>query len=240
MSALVYQAINAVSVELAETGIAKRQRNEDRDYAYRGIDDLLHALAPLLSRHKLCVLPRVVDRHATPLTNAPQQLVVVRVEFDLVSAIDGSKHVVGSFGEAMDDSDKGTAKAMSAAYKSAMLQAFCIPVPQEDSDATSPRLNPVIALPEPPEGWESWADEVGDIAKSCESIDAIDRLMSGRRGGLAALQRSRPELYAQIGEVIANRLAEIQKPSPPPVGKAPGRKSGKRKASEASPTAAAA
>ena len=140
MSTLVYQAINAVAAELATSGIAKSQHNDEGDYAYRGIEDVLNALAPLLARHKLCVLPRVLEREALR-GRGGEQRVVLRVGFDLVSAIDGSSHVVESFGEAIDDSDKGTAKAMSAAYKAAMLQAFCIPVPQEDADASSPRLN---------------------------------------------------------------------------------------------------
>lgn len=217
MSVLVYQAINAVAAELAQSGIAKRHWNEQEDYHYRSIEDVLNALAPLLAHHKLCVLPRVLEREGQSCgVGATSQLVSVRVAFDLVSALDGSKHTIESFGEAIDESDKGTAKAISAAYKSAMLQAFCIPIPQEDGDAKSPRLNG-LAVPEPPEGWDSWAGEVIDIARSCESAEAIDRLRSGRRKMLSALQRSRPELYASIGEAIALRLAELQRPTEPSV-----------------------
>ena len=45
----VYAAINAVSAELAEHGIAKSHVNEADDYKYRSIDDLLDRLAPLLA-----------------------------------------------------------------------------------------------------------------------------------------------------------------------------------------------
>ena len=174
---------------------------------------MLNALAPLLARHKLCVLPRVLEREA--LRGRGEQRVVLRVGFDLVSAIDSSRHVIESFGEAIDDSDKGTAKAMSAAYKTAMLQAFCIPVPQEDSDASSPRLNGTshaLSVAEPAEGWDSWSAEVIDIATSCETAEAIDRLLAKRRDRLSALQRGRPRLYARVGEAIAARLAELQHP----------------------------
>jgi hypothetical protein len=60
--------------------------------------------------------------------------VTVEAEFDFVSSIDGSKHTVTMFGEAMDSGDKATNKAMSAAYKYAMFQAFCIPT-EGDNDA---------------------------------------------------------------------------------------------------------
>lgn len=212
MSLLVYQAINAVAAELSEVGIAKLHRNEEGDYQYRSIEDVLNAIAPLLARHKLCVLPRVLERESQNAAEATAHIVMVRAAFDLVSALDGSSHTIQSFGEAIDESDKGTAKAISAAYKSAMLQAFCIPVPMEDADAKTPRLSG-IALPEPPEGWDSWVVEVIDIAKSCESAEAIDRLRSGRRQMLAVLQHSRPELYAKIGQVIAARLSDLERSS---------------------------
>lgn len=212
MSALVYQAINAIAAELADKGIPKAHRNEERDYAYRSIEDVLSALAPLLARHKLCVLPRVLERHAVRWGRAGQ-LVTVRAAFDLISALDASVHTIESFGEALDDSDKGTAKAISTAYKSAMLQAFCVPVLQEDSDATSAHLNNNmngVAIAEPPEGWDSWTGEVIHIAQSCESSEAIDRLTAARRAMLSALQHSRPELYASIGDAVAERLSGLQ------------------------------
>jgi hypothetical protein len=235
MSTLVYQAINSVAAEVAASGIAKTRMNEEGGYAYRGIEDVLHALGPLLPLHKLCVLPRVLERDAQS-GDGGEQHVVLRVAFDMVSAIDGSRHVVESFGEAIDDSDKGTAKAMSAAYKAAMLQAFCIPVPQEDADSFSPGLTgkPIARraaatsstpTPEPPEGWEGWSAEVIDIAKSCESGEAIDRLLARRRERLSALQRGRPELYASVGEAIAARLAELQPPNRAPKAPARARKS---------------
>ncbi|MFP5330113.1 MAG: ERF family protein [Alphaproteobacteria bacterium] len=227
MSALVYQAINAVAAELAGTGIAKTHHNEQGEYLYRSIEDVVGALAPLLARHKLCILPRMLGREALACgPGQTGQLVTIRAAFDLVSALDGSQHRIESFGEAFDDSDKGSAKAMSAAYKAAMLQAFCIPVPQDEADARSPVL-PTLGLakaahrpaasaaahPEPPAGWAAWADEVIAIAASCESSEAIERLTAARRPLLAALQRSRPELYATLGEAIAVRLEELQRPA---------------------------
>jgi hypothetical protein len=217
MSALVYQAINAIVAELSCTGIARNHRNEEGDYLYRSIDDVLGALAPLLARHRLCVLPRVLEREAVR-SSRTSNLVSVHVAFDLVSALDGSVHTIESFGEAIDDSDKGTAKAISSAFKLVMLQAFCIPVPQDDVDATSPRLHPGklngASLPEPPEGWESWVAEAIDIVSTCQSAEAVDRLCSGRRQLLSALQHARPELYAKVGEAIAARLVELKRLEP--------------------------
>lgn len=137
----VYQAINAVQADLARTGIAKDRRNQQQGYKFRGIDDVYAALAPLLAKHGLCILPRVLARTCTERNTARGGAIfytTVEAEFDFVCAEDGSKHTVKTFGEAMDSGDKSTNKAMSAAYKYACLQAFSIPTEGDnDADATS-------------------------------------------------------------------------------------------------------
>lgn len=215
MSVLVYQAINAIASDLAEAGIAKKHRNQQADYQYRSIDDVLNALAPLLAKHRLCVLPRILEREGASVhTVEPMTHVAIRAAFDLVSSLDGSTHTVESYGEALDVSDKATAKAISAAYKSAMLQTFCVPVPQEEADSDSPRPGRNLFFAEPPEGWESWSREVIDIAMSCQSTDAVERLQASRRQMLAALQRAHPELYAGVGKAITTKLNELRPVEP--------------------------
>lgn len=133
----VYQAINAVQADLAKEGIGKDRKNEQQGYKFRGIDDVYNALAPLLAKHQLCILPRCISRECLERTNAKGTAlfyVTVEAEFDFVSAVDGSKHTVRTFGEAMDSADKATNKAMSAAYKYAAFQAFAIPT-EGDNDA---------------------------------------------------------------------------------------------------------
>ena len=56
------------------------------------------------------------------------------VRANFVSTLDGSRHDATIYGEAMDSADKATNKAMSAAYKYAVLLTFCIPT-EGDNDA---------------------------------------------------------------------------------------------------------
>lgn len=136
----VYKAISAVQEELAAAGIAKNSKNQQQGFMFRGIDAVYNALAPLLAKHKLCILPRCLSRECTERTTAKGGVlfyVNVHAEFDFVSAIDGSKHTVAMFGEAMDSGDKATNKAMSTAYKYAAFQAFCIPTEETATDADS-------------------------------------------------------------------------------------------------------
>jgi len=150
----VYKAINAVQADLARIGIEKTRRNTQQGYTFRGIDDVYGALAPLLAKHGLCILPRVTSREVTEHKTAKGGTLfftVLTVDFDFVAVEDGSKHTVTTIGEAMDSADKSSNKAMSAAYKYAALQAFAVPVEgDDDADANTytlhdePTLDPLI------------------------------------------------------------------------------------------------
>lgn len=137
----VYRAIARVAAEMARTGVAKDRVNQGQRFNFRGIDDVMNALAPVLSDNALVILPRVMSREVVERkSNNGGALfnVTVMVEFDFVCATDGSRHTVCMAGEAMDSADKATNKAMSAAYKYACFQAFCIPTegtPDADSDS---------------------------------------------------------------------------------------------------------
>ena len=134
----VYAAINAVQSEMAQVGISKDKKNVQQGYNFRGIDDVYGALAPMLAKHKLCIIPYVLTRNVVERqtkTGGVLFYTTVECEFHFISAIDGSKHIAKTFGEAMDSGDKSTNKAMSAAYKYAAFQTFCIPVDVVDADA---------------------------------------------------------------------------------------------------------
>ena len=64
MIARVYSAITAVASALAKEGVPKTRLNSRDQYLYRSIDDVLERLAPLLAEHRLCILPRVLEREA--------------------------------------------------------------------------------------------------------------------------------------------------------------------------------
>ena len=147
----VYQAISAVQKDLSTQGISKDRKNmQGSGYAFRGIDDVYNALSPALARHGLCILPRVLNRESIERqSKAGGALfyITVEVEFDLV-AEDGSKHTIKTFGEAMDSGDKATNKAMSAAYKYACMQSFCIPTEGDnDADAQTHQVAPKVEKP---------------------------------------------------------------------------------------------
>lgn len=160
MTKNVYQLIADVSAEIAKTGISKDRNNAQQGYKFRGIDDVYNSLAPIISKSGLVILPRMESREVAERSTSKGNAifyVTVDAEFDFVSSHDGSKHVVKIFGEAMDTADKATNKAMSAAYKYAVFQTFCIPT-EGDNDADQTTHEAVTSalpwlIPDMPE-WE--------------------------------------------------------------------------------------
>ena len=153
----VYHAIAAVMEAVGREGIAKGRRNQQQGYSFRGIDDVYNALAPILARHQLIIVPRVLSREKTEQTTAKGGIlfyVVVQVEFDIVCATDGSRITACTWGEAMDSADKATNKAMSAAYKYMAMQTFCIPTEGDnDADEVSHEVVQAARRPvQPPQG----------------------------------------------------------------------------------------
>jgi hypothetical protein len=158
------------------------------------------------------VLPSA--RHAdveTPRAGAAPRT-IMRVAFELVCAHDGSSHVIEVFSEASDENDKATAKAMSAAYKTAMVQTFCIPVVGLAEPDLAPRSAAKAHLPEPVQGWPAWSLDIIDIVSVCESEQALDTVQELNRDLFKALSRERPETYEKVGNAFAARRAELNAP----------------------------
>lgn len=178
----VYQAIANVTAALSKDGIAKSRKNASQGYSFRGIDDIYNSLAPELAKHKLCMLPIVLERTCEEKTSAKGTVlfyVNVKMAFDLVSAEDGSKHQIISLGEAMDTGDKATNKAQSAAYKYAALMAFCIPT-EGDNDTENQTHEVKSKQVEPKKTNISMGDlqmkatDLVRVIELCENLEELD------------------------------------------------------------------
>jgi len=191
----VYEKIAAVTAELSKIGISKDSKNQSQGYAFRGIDAVYGALSPLLSKHGLCILPRVTDRQVIERQNRQGTAlfyVTLTVEFDFVAAEDGSRHTVITVGEAMDSGDKASNKAMSAAYKYAAFQAFCIPT-EGDNDADSQTHEVAAATTDPAvEAAVQLAATIEELNGIWKSLNASERkahlsLFSEKKSKLASV-----------------------------------------------------
>ncbi|SIT50480.1 Erf family protein (modular protein) [Paraburkholderia piptadeniae] len=137
----VHTAIKNVVKAISVEGIAKSGQNAEDGYSFRTIDDILEKLSTLLADHDLLILPTVIERESVERRTATGMALffaTVRVRYDFTSTIDESVASVEVYGEAMDTADKATNKAMTAAYKVAVTQTFCIATKHNlDADATT-------------------------------------------------------------------------------------------------------
>lgn len=196
----VYATISTVMKEISVNGISKSRTNQQQGYSFRGIDDVFNAIAPILSKNGLVILPRYTERTMVERVTAkgsPIYYVTVTGELDFIAAVDGSMHTVRMYGEAMDSADKATNKAMSAAFKYACLQAFCIPTEGDnDADANTHYLSPVVSA-EQAANITALVDEVqADKAAMLRwlGVDSITAIPAGRSAEVCAmLERKRAQ-----------------------------------------------
>lgn len=124
--------LHAQRLLMAE-GIAKRSRNTQQNYSFRGINEVYAVLPKVLNKADLLIQPNVVDIEVRDRGKATH--VVMTVDY-IISNSKGQECTRRVYGEALDYSDKAVNKAMTSAYKYFLFQAFCIPLEGiEDADA---------------------------------------------------------------------------------------------------------
>lgn len=139
----IYQAIIGVMSDIGVIG--KEKRNTQQGFKYRGVDDVMNVLQPVMVQHGLFVVPEIIDqkreeRQTKNGTNLIYSVCTVRYTF---YAKDGSNVQCVVIGEGMDSGDKATNKAMSIAFKYACFQVFCIPTEEmKDPDAEVHEVTP--------------------------------------------------------------------------------------------------
>jgi len=135
---LIHGAIIKVMQEVEP--IAKARTNTQQNYKFRGVDELMNAISPILSKHG--VFPTVqsvtdVSSDAVTSKSGGQGWRLVRRYTFRFYAEDGSFVDTIADGEAIDYGDKASNKAYSVAYREAMFKMFVIPFQGEDIEEVS-------------------------------------------------------------------------------------------------------
>lgn len=140
----IYESISAVMNEIGAVG--KNSRNQQQGFMFRGIDAVMNAINPALTKFKVFIVPEVLDQTREERTTAKGGLLIYsicKIKYTFY-AEDGSSVTAVVIGEGMDSGDKATNKAMSIAFKYACFQVFCIPTeemkdPDEECPAPAPK-----------------------------------------------------------------------------------------------------
>lgn len=159
----IFKAITDIMAEVSP--IAKGRKNTQQNFMYRGVDDVMNELQPLLAKHHVFIVPEVIESMRSERqskSGGPLFSVIQRVKFTFY-ADDGSSITAIVEGEGMDSGDKASNKALAVAFKYACFQVFCIPTddpkdPDADSHevagsrqtaANQPSVNPPATNPPP-------------------------------------------------------------------------------------------
>lgn len=132
------QIIELLSRVMADVGaVRKDERNQAQNFNFRGIDAVVNAVSPALRKHGVIVAPEVQSNEYTTVevgknrTTMGHARVTVTYKF---YAPDGSYIPATVSAESMDSGDKATAKAMSVAFRTCLLQTLVLPTDEQDPD----------------------------------------------------------------------------------------------------------
>jgi hypothetical protein len=210
---LIAQAIGEVDA------VAKsRATDQGPKYQYRGIEDVLNALHPVLARLGLTLTGETLgySLEFRDANGKERRTCTLHVRFSLVGP-DGCPQVLGDWwgeGDAYDD--KATNKAYSAALKLCLLQVFTIPT--EDAVDTEAGPNETVAAaPAVPMANKADTDLVRDLAGQLP--DDVRDWWTGHKVALeyrAAFQAGQltKELAVRAAKLLTTRLHELEDEAP--------------------------
>jgi hypothetical protein len=139
----IYEAINNVMADIGAIG--KGKKNEKQGFMYRGVDDVMNALQPALIKHKVFIVPEILEQIREQKASSSGGVLlysICKIKYTFY-AEDGSFVTAIVTGEGMDSGDKATNKAMAIAFKYVCFQVFCIPTEEmKDPDKEDPDAPP--------------------------------------------------------------------------------------------------
>jgi hypothetical protein len=136
----IYKDLNEVMRSIGSIG--KNSTNDFHKYKYRGIDDMINAINPVMARVGIIIIPYEMNLIREERKNKKGEdmiFTLVTMSYKFISG-DGSSETVTVSGEGSDSGDKSLNKAMTSAYKNALNQVFMIATDMIDSETESPEI----------------------------------------------------------------------------------------------------
>jgi ERF superfamily protein len=137
--------------------VGKDSYNKQQGFNFRGIDAVVNAAAPALDKHGVIIIPQLRKTEYVTVETGQKRTLMGHVRLEVAYLITGPRgdHLpeIVVPGEAMDSGDKATPKAMSVAYRIALLQALNLPTGDPDPDESSYERSPRSAG----DAWDSAA-----------------------------------------------------------------------------------
>lgn len=133
----VIQAITQAATEIG--AVKKNEQNRHQGFNFRGIDAVVNASSAALHRAGVVVIPEVIEKEIKESRTAKGAVmcnVYLTVKYHFHGP-EGDTVTATVPSESFDSGDKATAKAMSVALRTAMLQVLMLPTDEPDPDEHS-------------------------------------------------------------------------------------------------------
>jgi hypothetical protein len=167
--------------------VPKADRNAQQGFTFRGIDTIMRHVGPVFAHLGIVPVPEVLESQVEVVNVGSGdrartwRLVQLRVRYTFWSPAGDCIEAVTT-GEGFDPGDKAASKAMSMAYKYALLQVLCISDAEVDeADASSApdpqparRSRSAARQPTPPPTVPAQVDPA--------IVDRVNRLQTAARG----------------------------------------------------------
>ena len=170
----VVQALARVIRDLPAIGKDGRADPKQGGYAYRGIEQITRAAAPLFARHGVIFTPhRIIGRETVDITvNAKpwtdEKMTVLWRVYGPGGREDFIEVETPAIGR--DNADKGANKCMSQAFKYALLSTLCISDAKDDNDGSHTERDSL-----PPAQPHASKRQVDAFKARIEALDADHR-----------------------------------------------------------------
>ena len=218
----IYESISKIMEEIPAIG--KTKKNVQQGFMFRGIDDVMNALQPLLSKHKVVIGPEVLEQiREERVTSKGGNLIysICKIKYKFF-AEDGTSIEATTIGEGMDSGDKATNKAMAIAMKYALFQVFCIPTEEmkdPDSDTPPESITKIEKEKQEQERLEREAKELAEKVISETKVKALNDAIKNNEISDEALSfvlmkydyNTTAEIKVKDYMAIANELAQYKK-----------------------------
>lgn len=133
----VIAALADVIDSLPSIGRDGRASAQQGGYAYRGIEQITKAVAPLFAKHGIVFIPQVLSVEIRDLTvnSKPWTDTILTVRYRICGPGGPEDYVEATVvGIGRDNADKGANKALTQAFKYALIQTLCIADSKDDND----------------------------------------------------------------------------------------------------------
>lgn len=234
----IHERLASIVAEMPAIG--KTQRNEQQKFMYRGHDDVMNALNPLLSKYGVFFTPRVLERlsdQRATKSGGVMYEVDLHVEYTFYGP-KGDSLTASAWGEGTDSGDKSTNKAMTMALKNVLAQVFAVSTEEQslldtdqhtDEETTGRRSQGARPTTVPVGKLTDWKDPRFDPANSLakgapagwEAITALvlelDSILADWiaqavlvKYGSTVKEITDPKVRQEAGRRIANALARVR------------------------------